>query len=115
MSEPKIPINWGGVKTRRDVITLVNEAYDAGYAKGVQDGWVKHKAAMDGSHDGAPAQVWVSVSEKIRESDEAILFLIDEEDHWLPKSQLKDIETGDNGDPKRVLIPQWLAERRGLT
>lgn len=40
----------------------------------------------------------------------AILFLVNDLEIWIPKSQIID----HNEDEKQVTIPQWLAEQKGL-
>jgi len=44
----------------------------------------------------------------LRESEKAKLFSIDNEEIWIPKSQLVD-----EGD-EVIAIPRWLAEEKGL-
>ncbi len=45
-----------------------------------------------------------------RETDKAYLFHIDDEEVWLPKSQVEDIRETENV----VCIPLWLAKKKGL-
>ena len=51
--------------------------------------------------------------EILHKSDEAVLFDMGDEEVWLPKRQIKEI---DESDPKRktVSIPVWLATKKGL-
>ncbi len=45
-----------------------------------------------------------------RETLKAYLFVIDDEEVWLPKSQVEDIRETEN----IVDIPLWLAKKKGL-
>ena len=48
-----------------------------------------------------------------RTSDKAILITKDNREYWIPKSQI----TGFMGDPEMpdtIVIPKWLAEKKGL-
>lgn len=45
-----------------------------------------------------------------RETDKAYLFHIDDEEVWLPKSQVEDIRETEGV----VVIPLWLAKAKGL-
>ena len=47
--------------------------------------------------------------ELICQTEKAWLFLIEEKEHWLPKSQCKIDE-----EDKVISIPDWLAEEKGL-
>lgn len=57
-----------------------------------------------------------------RETDHAILCVIDDEEgmdgFWIPKSQIKDesevysLKSGE--DPGTLVIPQWLADEKGI-
>lgn len=44
----------------------------------------------------------------LHESPDAILYQIENEEIWLPKSQIKD-----SGE-ELVAIPKWLADKKGL-
>ena len=61
--------------------------------------------------------IWVHVEvEKIvRETDSAFLLQIDGETHWVPKSQIADFETYEEGDEDvTVSITEWIAQEKGL-
>ncbi len=45
-----------------------------------------------------------------RETEKAYLFIIDDEEIWLPKSQVEDIRETENV----VIIPLWFAKAKGL-
>ena len=51
--------------------------------------------------------VW---DELIRSTDKAHLFVFDDEDVWLPKSQITDLDE----KTKTLKIPLWLAEEKGI-
>lgn len=51
----------------------------------------------------------------IRESDKAILVLINGDEHWIPKSQIDETSEVLTGTSSGVLvIKRWLAEQKGL-
>ena len=52
----------------------------------------------------------VTYEEIVRETEKAILFKINDEEVWLPKSQIEVSEEGDNV----VEVPEWLAEKNNL-
>lgn len=53
--------------------------------------------------------------ECIRETDAALLCVIDGAEHWLPRSQLHDqSEIQREGDSGSITITAWLAETKGL-
>jgi hypothetical protein len=51
-----------------------------------------------------------------KETTDAWLLVIDGDDYWIPKSQLQDGTSPDieEGSEATVVIPQWLAEKKGL-
>jgi len=53
--------------------------------------------------------VYVHYDKKKRETEAAILFVIDGEEIWLPKSQIE----YDSQD-KVVIVPEWLARKHDL-
>lgn len=54
----------------------------------------------------------IVVDEVLYETDLAILVLCDEEEIWLPKSQLE--EWPDIGEEGTVIMTEWIAEEKGL-
>jgi hypothetical protein len=48
----------------------------------------------------------------------ALLVKVDDSDVWIPKSQIldcdKDVDDVEIGDVVEIIIPQWLAEEKGL-
>lgn len=56
------------------------------------------------------------VSEVKRETDNAVLVTVEDEDHWIPKGQIHpdsechSVESG----PGIMIISRWLAKRKGL-
>jgi DNA-directed RNA polymerase subunit E'/Rpb7 len=48
------------------------------------------------------------------ETPYAILVEIDNEDVWLPKSQIEYDENAEVDDDIEVIIPEWLADEKGL-
>lgn len=64
------------------------------------------------------ANVELSV-EFVRHTDKAILVRYDASEVWLPKSQIEDEEefdwdAFDEDDDIDIIIPEWLAEEKGL-
>ena len=59
--------------------------------------------------------VHIAVDEIVRETDAAFLVLIDDEEIWLPKSQIADSDSYESGDADLTLsITEWIAEQKGL-
>ena len=54
----------------------------------------------------------IEVDKVVTETELAILVVIDDEEYWLPKSQLDDWP--DIGDSGTVTIETWLAEQKEL-
>lgn len=50
----------------------------------------------------------VAYDEVKHETDKAYLFIISEEEFWIPKSQVRHMEAD------LFIIPRWLAEKKGL-
>ena len=48
-----------------------------------------------------------------RTSEKAILISRDNREYWIPKSQIVGF-TGDPEMPDTIVIPKWLAEKKGL-
>lgn len=53
-------------------------------------------------------EIEVAYDEIKHETDKAYLFVIAEENFWIPKSQVKHLQ--DN----LFVVPRWLAEEKGL-
>jgi hypothetical protein len=63
-----------------------------------------------------PNLVDVLVDEVLAVTARAILVVIEDEEHWLPKSQIEDAEEFTAGQVEvMVAMPQWLAKERGFT
>lgn len=62
-----------------------------------------------------PEYVSVEVDRVLVETDRAILCLIEGEKFWIPTSEIRDDSVvkreGDFGD---LIIPEWLADDRGI-
>lgn len=59
--------------------------------------------------------VEVEVDRVIRTTDKAVLCLIEDEEIWLPWSQIDEgSEIESVGDSGTIYIPQWLADEKGL-
>lgn len=51
----------------------------------------------------------------LKATDAAILVEINGEEHWIPQSQIDDdSEVWKKGDEGRLVISEWLAEKKGL-
>ena len=51
----------------------------------------------------------------IRETEKALLVNVENEEVWIPKSQIEESsEVAEVGDCGVLEIPQWLAEKAGL-
>lgn len=49
------------------------------------------------------------------ETDKAILCVIGEDEHWVPKSQLsEDSEVYAKGTEGKLVVSEWLAKTKGL-
>lgn len=55
--------------------------------------------------------IYVNYDEIEHQTDEAILFVINSEQIWLPKSQIKDHDE----NSKVVIIPKWIADKNDLS
>lgn len=69
--------------------------------------------SFDPMFDENPSNETVGVyfDEVKRETDKAILFVFDEKEVWLPKSQIVETQFDANSV---VWIPRWLAEKNEL-
>lgn len=64
-----------------------------------------------------PANNWVyiEVDEIKKETEAAFLFLIDDEEVWIPKSQMADPDNYEMGDCDcEVSVTEWIANQKGL-
>jgi len=53
--------------------------------------------------------------ELVRSTDKAGLFRIDEEEHWIPWSQVDEgCELKKDGDIGTLICTEWIAEQKGL-
>jgi hypothetical protein len=53
--------------------------------------------------------------EVLIQTEKALLCLIDEEEHWIPLSQIdEDSEVYKMGTKGLLIIPRWLAKKKGL-
>ncbi len=60
-------------------------------------------------------EVQIEDAECVRETDKALLVQVDGLEVWIPKSQLRDgTELKERGDVGLLVIPEWLAEEKGL-
>lgn len=58
---------------------------------------------------------WFEDVEVLHETEQAILCVVDEEEVWIPKSQIHDdSEVHKAGTSGRLIIPEWLAAKKGL-
>ncbi len=58
---------------------------------------------------------WVHIeAEIVQETEAAFLVRIDEEEMWLPKSQIADPDDYQVGDIGTVSISEWIAKEKGL-
>ena len=54
-------------------------------------------------------------SQAVAESTKALLCIIDDEEYWIPKSQIhEDSEVSEVGDEGDLIISEWLAIEKGL-
>lgn len=51
----------------------------------------------------------------VAESEKAFLLRIDNQDHWVPKSQISDPDDYAEGDTNcTISVTEWIAEQKGL-
>lgn len=60
--------------------------------------------------------VTLRVAEVLRETDLALLLLLDDDDeHWVPKSVIEDADDITTGDTDlEVQVAEWFCEKEGL-
>ncbi|WP_165078855.1 MULTISPECIES: hypothetical protein [unclassified Desulfovibrio] len=58
-------------------------------------------------------EMWEIKGELVQETEDAILLIIDDDEYWLPKSQIS--YDGERGDVVTVSVPDWLAKEKGLS
>lgn len=52
----------------------------------------------------------------VRETELALLVVVNGEETWIPKSQIKDeSEVNEPGDSGTLVIPEWLADDKGIS
>lgn len=65
---------------------------------------------------GASNYVHIDFDSIRRETERAFLFIIDEEEVWLPKSQIADADDYNEGDENgTVSITEYIANEKGLS
>jgi hypothetical protein len=62
-------------------------------------------------------RVTLEVTEVLRETDKALLVLVEEMEVWIPKSIIDDDSEcySKKSGPGDLIVPEWFAEREGLT
>ena len=51
----------------------------------------------------------------VSETDRAVLVNVEDEEIWLPKSQVDDLgDNNERGDELTLSIPEWLADQHGI-
>ena len=53
-------------------------------------------------------EVEIEYDECCFRTDNALLFVIEEDEHWIPRSVIQ------NDDGKIITVPEWFAKERGL-
>lgn len=67
------------------------------------------------ARDNASDWVYVQVDRIKVETDKAFLCLIGDEEMWLPKSQIEDVDDYEEGDTDvELAISEWIANEKGL-
>ena len=62
-----------------------------------------------------PGYVTISDVTVKRETKEAILIEVDEEEYWIPKSQIHDdSEVYRDGDEGDIIISEWIASKKRI-
>lgn len=54
----------------------------------------------------------------LRETEDAVLVLIDNEEVWIPKKVIRDeseVWSMTNAGPGTLVVEEWFAEKKGLT
>lgn len=57
-----------------------------------------------------PTEVEIECS-FLRETDSAVLIAVDDEQMWIPLSQVSEMHKGKNG---KIVMSQWIANQKGL-
>ncbi len=52
--------------------------------------------------------------EFVRETDLAVLVGYEDDEIWLPKSQIEWVGDAEEGDELRIQVPEWLAEEKEM-
>lgn len=58
--------------------------------------------------------VTLAVDEVVHATGLAILFLIDGDEVWIPRSQLEDPDAAESGGLGEVSMTEWIARQKGL-
>ena len=59
--------------------------------------------------------IQIDVEEVLVETEQAFCFLLDEEEYWIPKSQIDDAHEIEQGQVNIVVrITTWIAEQKGI-
>lgn len=58
---------------------------------------------------GMSEDISIQYDELLKETEMAIQILIDGEKYWLPVSQIRHYEKN-----KKIYLPEWLAQKKGL-
>ena len=56
----------------------------------------------------------ITIDGILRETDKAILAKIDDEEIWIPKSQITYNANQDPDTPQEIEMSEWIAEQKGL-
>jgi hypothetical protein len=60
-------------------------------------------------------KVWIDDVHCLRSTESAVLCLIENEEIWIPQSQIDDeSEVWEEGDSGTLVISQWIADQKGL-
>jgi hypothetical protein len=61
-------------------------------------------------------KVWIKDVVVIKRTDKAALCLIEEDEVWIPQSQIDDdSEVWDEGDEGTLVISQWIADQKKIS
>lgn len=62
------------------------------------------------------SKIWILVSDAtlIRSSDKAGLYKIDDTEHWIPWSQIRDDSVDRDGQSGDLWITEWIADQKEI-
>lgn len=64
---------------------------------------------------GASSWIHLDVEEIKAETDRAFLIVLDDGEHWIPKSHISDPDEYEKGDVGvSMSISEWIAEQKGI-